>query len=184
MKSPNYFLIKPKADKRYNNTVDLAGIEVLVSNSIEDGLKTNREGVVVETPIGYNGDVKKGDTIIVHHNTFRLMRNQRGEMVNSMKHIKDNLFYTDDYYLRIDKNEVKSSRFPYVFMKPIIVDDELLGTIEHQNIGEVVFDNPKLNEIGIKNGNRYTFKDFRNVVFEIDGEKYFRMKYKDLLTEI
>lgn len=184
MKSPNYFIITPKDNKRYNNTKKVGDVDLVISNSIEDGHDTNREGVVVETPIGYQGDVKKGDTLIVHHNTFRLMRNQRREMVNSMKHIKDDLFYTEDYYLRIDKDGNKSSRFPYVFLKPIVQDDFIHGNREQDNIGELVFDNKELNDLGLVNGNRYTFKEFKNATYKIDDEVYFRMKYTDLLTEI
>lgn len=184
MRSPYYFLAKPLNGQRYNSTNNVGGKDIVVSNSIEDSQNTNREALVIETPIGYKGNVEKGDVLIVHHNTFRLMRNQRGQMVNSMKHIKDDIFYFDDYYLRIDKNGKKESRFPYVFMKPIVQDDFVHGKREQDNIGEVVFDNKELNNLGIYNGNRYTFKDFRNTRFNVDGVDYYKMDYKDILTEI
>jgi len=183
MNSPNYFIITPKGE-RYNNTKKIGDTEILVNNNIEDGHKTNREGIVVATPMGYNGDVEVGDTIIVHHNTFRLMRNQRGVLVNSAKHIKDNLFYADTYYLRIDKEGNKYSANPYVFLKPIVIDDFIHGYKEHDNIGEVVFTNSKLEDIGITKGNKYLFKNYRNVRYDIDGETYYRMKFDDLVAEI
>lgn len=182
--SPNYFLVKPKNDKRYKNTESVNGTDIIVSNSIEDGLNTNREAVVFQTPIGYDGDVEKGDTLIVHHNTFRLMRNQRGVMVNSMKHVKDDIFYIDNYYLRIDKDGNKHSKFPYLFLNPVVEDDLIYGEKERDSVGVVAFTNPELESMGIKVGNKYLFKDFGKAKYNIEGEYYIRMEYKDLLAII
>jgi len=73
MKSPFYFIVKPLKGRRYDNTKKIAGLELVVSTSEEDHKFSNRYAEVVELPIGYTGEVKVGDTLLVHHNVLKFI---------------------------------------------------------------------------------------------------------------
>ena len=63
MKSPHSFLVTPIDNKRYVNTKEIGGIDFIISTSEENHKASNRFATVVETPLGYKGEVKKGDTL-------------------------------------------------------------------------------------------------------------------------
>ena len=48
------------------NIKKIEGLDLILDNSEESVSFSNREAVVVETPIMYNGPVEKGDTLLVH----------------------------------------------------------------------------------------------------------------------
>ena len=64
MKSPFYFIIEPEKNRRYDNTMDIGDIEFITSVSKEDFKFSNRVGIVQETPIGYKGEIEKGDKVL------------------------------------------------------------------------------------------------------------------------
>ena len=68
MKSPHYFIAKPINGRRYDNKKNIDGIDVITSVSEEDHKSSNRNAEVIEVPIGYEGPIKKGYTLLVHHN--------------------------------------------------------------------------------------------------------------------
>ena len=70
MKSPFYFIVKPVAGKRYNNTKKIAEIDFITSSSEEDYKFSNREALVQQLPLNYQGDIRISDTLLVHHNVF------------------------------------------------------------------------------------------------------------------
>ena len=51
------FIITPKKNRRYNNTKSIAGTEIITNTSQEDHRFSNREGVVVNVPKNYKGDI-------------------------------------------------------------------------------------------------------------------------------
>ena len=71
MRSPFYFIVKPLEGKRYKNSKKIGGIDFLTSTSEENHLASNREAVVVSTPVNYSGDIETGDILLVHHNVFK-----------------------------------------------------------------------------------------------------------------
>ena len=54
MKSPYMFIVKPVDGKRYANTKEVGGKEILISTSQEDHIHSNRFAEVIETPIHYD----------------------------------------------------------------------------------------------------------------------------------
>jgi hypothetical protein len=50
MKSPFYFIVKPKDGKRYDDERN----GIIISTSKEDYKASTREAVVIETPIGWS----------------------------------------------------------------------------------------------------------------------------------
>ena len=63
MRSPFYFIVQHIDDKRYNNTKDIGDVSFITSTSEENHKASNRQGVVMSTPIGYKGDKKIGDVL-------------------------------------------------------------------------------------------------------------------------
>ncbi len=96
MKSPFYFIVKPINNKRYNNTKSIDGVNLITSTSIENHIYANREAVVVSTPIGYEGEIETGDTLLVHHNVFKYYNDIKGRQKSGKSFFKDDLFFLDD----------------------------------------------------------------------------------------
>ena len=104
MKSPFYFIAKPKKGKRYDNTKDIAGVEFILSTSEEDYKFSNRYADVVELPLGYTGPIEIGDTLLVHHNAFKFYNDMRGRQKSGKSFFKDDLFFIEtDQFLCIRK---------------------------------------------------------------------------------
>ena len=61
MRSPYDFIVKPIDGRRYDNTKEIGGVELITSTSDEDHTSANRFGEVIATPIGYEGPIKIGD---------------------------------------------------------------------------------------------------------------------------
>ena len=59
MKSPDQFIVKSAFNKRYNNTREIGGVDFVVSSSQEDHKFSSREAIVIETPLKYEGPIKK-----------------------------------------------------------------------------------------------------------------------------
>jgi len=59
MRSPKDFIVKPVKGRRYDNTKNIGGKDILVSTSEEDYKFSNRLAIVQEVPLGYTGPEKK-----------------------------------------------------------------------------------------------------------------------------
>ena len=57
MQSPHSFIVKPLQDRRYNNTKNIGGIDFIINTSEEDVAFSNRQAIVLETPLNYNGPI-------------------------------------------------------------------------------------------------------------------------------
>ena len=78
MRSPFYFIVEPVNHKRYDNTTNIGDVEFITSTSQEDFKFSNRMAKVISTPINYKGEVSVGDTVVVHHNVFKIQYDMRG----------------------------------------------------------------------------------------------------------
>ena len=88
MKSPFSFLVKAYNERRYDNIKKVGGIDLVTSVSKEDHVSSNRFAVVEETPINYCGPIKKGDTLLVHHNVFKYYYDMRGREKSGKSFLK------------------------------------------------------------------------------------------------
>ena len=70
MKSVQNFIIKPLGD-RYNNKLKVGDKDLIVNTDIYEHKFVNRCAKVIEIPRVGETPIKKGDTVIVHHNVFR-----------------------------------------------------------------------------------------------------------------
>ncbi len=178
MKSPFYFIVEPVKNRRYNNTIDIDGVDFITSTSKEDFKFSNREGVVIETPSNYKGPIKKGDKLLVHHNVFKYYNDMRGRERSGKSFLKDNTFFVDDtqYFAYNNGVEWRSVR-NCCFVKPVEKKDFYLfklGTDEPLT-GELVIDNEELKDMGLSVGDIVCFTPHSEYEFNVDGEVMYRM---------
>ena len=183
MKSPFYFLIKSKGN-HYNNEITLAGQKMIVNSSVAEHMHVNRFAEVLQTPTYYKGEIKKGDTIIVHHNVFRIYYDMKGRPRKSPNYFKGDVYIIDPYqfYLYHD-GENWNSVDDYGFVKPTEMEHKYLHEEGlEENTGYVTYSNKNLESIGIKKGSKVNFRKDSEYEFEINDEKMYRMSTRDICT--
>ena len=178
MKSPFYFIVKPKDGKRYDDERN----GIIISTSKEDYKTSTREAVVIETPIGYDGPVQIGDTVIVHHNTFKYYYDMRGREKSSWNYFRDDLFFIDDPYAYKHECDTWKGIGRYVFVSPVENDHTGITTIDAEKplVGTIKYANDEVLILGLKVGDMVTFEPESEYPFWIDGEKVYRMYTKNL----
>lgn len=186
MKSPFFFIVTPSKGRRYNNTKEIGGIEFITSTSEEDHKFSNREGIVIEVPLGYDGPIKKGYKLLVHHNVFKFYNDIKGARKSGRSFFKDDLFFIepDQFFLYHDGKEWHTYD-RYCFIKPISKEDSYIykNTKEEPLVGLVKFPNEYLISKGVNKGDKVCFQPDSEYEFEVDGEKLYRM-YDHQITMI
>jgi hypothetical protein len=185
MKSPFYFIVKPNKNKRYDNTVDFDGVEFISSTSKEDFKFSNREAIVVETPINYNGPVTVGDRILVHHNVFKYYNDMKGRERSGKSFLKDNLFFVDESQFFAYTNDSQNSWKcinDYCFVKPVATKDYYISKLcpEEPLYGIMEFTNSNLESLGVKKGDEVCFEPESEYEFTVDGNKLYRMYTRNI----
>ena len=179
MKSPFYFIVKPKNDRRYDNTKKIGDINFITSTSKEDHISSNRYAIVVSTPTNYTGPITAGDTLLVHHNVFKYYNDMKGNEKSGKSFFKDDLFFIDyDQFYMYKKNEEWKSHSKYCMIKPIKKEKNYyLKTHETEEslIGLVKYPNQYLISKGINKGDMVSFQPNSEYEFNVDGEKLYRM---------
>ena len=180
MRSPFHFLIKPLGGTRYKHTKEIAGVDVIVSSSQEDHTATNRYAVVIETPITYNGDIKKGDILIVHHNVFRKYYDMKGNEKSGPCFFMDDLYVIDNeqFFLYKDADSDKwIAPDPYCFVEPLIKEASLIedNNVYEKLLGKIKYINKELTSKGLMVGDIVSFQPESEYEFDVDGEKLYRM---------
>jgi len=183
IQSPFQFIISPANGKQYLDEITVAGKKLLISNSIENHEDVNRIGVVRQLPKNYKGNVKQGDLVVTHHNTFRISFNDKGVPLQSDHYIKDDLFaVTPDLIYLIIRNGEFIATDDYVFIEPIEEEKFLLGKVTLENIGIAKFINSEVKNQGVKVGDKIIFRKFANYLFEIFDFKLYMMKNSRVLA--
>lgn len=178
MKSPIFFIVKPKGDSQYVNNAD----NLLIRNtSIEDAKDVNRVGIVHAVPTIYNTIVDIGDEVVLHHNTFRITFNQKGIPVHSNSYISDNLYfvYPEMIYMVIKPNGEKISLDPFCFVTPMMEDGE-----EIPNVGTLKYGNKFTKENNLLEGTDLFLKEFSNYEFNFDNERLYRVRNNQILATV
>tara|TARA_Y100000310_G_C20561334_1_gene753202 strand:+ start:638 stop:1213 length:576 start_codon:yes stop_codon:yes gene_type:complete len=183
MRPPFQFLVRPQKGVRYDNTKTLGGKEFILSSSQEDHTTTNRFAVVVAVPITYQGEIKKGDTLLVHHNVFRKYYDMKGRERSGPSFFMDDLFLIDyDQFYLYKHGDSWQSADPYCFIKPIDKTQQTLDlhATEQELIGVIRYGNVTLSAKGIKEGDVVSFQPDSEYEFTVDGEKLYRMFTKNI----
>ena len=178
MRSPFNFIVQPLNNKRYNNTKQISGKEIITSTSEENHLASNRYGVVVSTPINYQGEIKPGDILLVHHNCFKFYNDMKGRRRSGKSYFMNDLFFIDnDQFYLYKKNDNWICHDRYCFVQPLEKQDSFLekNYKEEPLVGIMKYPNEYLSSKGVKKGDRVIFKPESEYEFEVDGEKLYRM---------
>lgn len=183
MKSPYYFIIEPKDGKRYANEKNIGGTDVLVSSSEEDHKNSNREGIVLSTPLGYDGPIKEGDTLLVHHNVFKFYNDMKGRRRSGRSFIFDNLFFVDDEQFFMYKSDGPwIPHGKYCFVKPIPPIETFMHNpcAEQELAGVIEYPNDYLIQNGVSVGDLVAFTPYSDYEFFVDGVKMYRVIDKEV----
>ncbi len=187
MQSPYNFIIKPVGGRRYDNIKE----GLIVSTSQEDHTVTNRFGIVENVPMGYNGSIHIGDTLLVHHNVFRKYYDMKGRERSGPSYVKDDLYvvYWDQFFLYKSKGRWLSHN-PYCFIRPLentamhYANFNAEAPSELFLVGEIAYINDELIKLGLKVGDKISFSPESEYEFEIDGEKLYRMFTKNICVKL
>ena len=182
MRSPIYFLIKPLDGKDYNNETESG---VITTTSVEDHNYTQRIAEVIKTPIKYNGVIRDGDKVVVHHNVFRTQYNNQGIPLPSRNHIKDDLYYLEEelIYMVVKDNGVKEAVFPFCFVSPLVGDVKFEGVKEVLNKAILKYPNKHLIEQGFIEDDIVFLKKDSEYEFNLFDEKLYMMKSNRILCK-
>ena len=160
MKSPFYFIAKPINGKRYDNTKSIGGIDFIISTSEEDHKFSNRFAEVFELPLGYNGPIEVGDTLLVHHNVFKYYNDVRGRQKSGKSFFKDDLFFIEtDQFFMYKKGSTWNAYDKYCFVKPIPATESYIKKpfTNEPLIGLMKYPNQYLIDQGINKGDMVCF---------------------------
>lgn len=183
MKSPFYFVVKPVNGRRYDNIKDIGGVKFITSTSQEDHKAANRFAEVVSVPNNYDGEIVPGDILVVHHNTFKIYYDMKGQERSGTSFLKDDLFFVDDdQYFMYKHDGVWKTHSKYCFIKPVKKKDSYVkkNGVYEPLIGEVVYTNDELRALGVNEGDEVSFEPDSEYEFVIDGEIMYRMFTKNI----
>ena len=174
------FIVRPKDGKRYANIND----GLIVSTSQEDHRFSQRVAEVVELPIKYDGPIKVGDLLLVHHNVFKFYYDMKGRQKSGRSFFKDDLFFVDHMqFFMYHDGDRWHAHDKYCFIKPVEKKESIIfkNVSEEPLIGTIRYINEQLEAFGLKEGDEISFKPDSDYEFTVDGEKLYRM-FTDNIT--
>lgn len=185
MVSPYFFIIKPKGSE-YLDEIEIAGQKIAINATLENHKNVNRFAEVVNVPSHYEGDISIGDTIVVHHNIFRIYYDMKGRPRRSPNYFRDDIYIIDTSQFYLFHNGAKwQSVEDYCFISPINKENKYLYEEgEEMHTGIVVYSNKKLNDLGVYDGDKVNFTKNSEYEFVINDQRLFRMNTKDICTVI
>jgi len=170
MKSVYNFVVKPKGE-RYNNTKKVGDSELILNTEIFNHHFTNREAIVISTPIIGNTDIKPGDTVIVHYNVFRRWHNVKGIEKNSRSYFDESTYFiTQDQIFLYKRNDKWIAPKGYCFVKPLKAVDQFNIESEKPLQGIV-----KYSDGTVEVNDLIGYKPKTECEFIIDGERMYRV---------
>ncbi len=187
MRSPTDFLVKPIDGKRYNNTKVIDGVEVYISVSDEDYTVSNREAEVIALPLNYEGPIKIGDTLLVHHNVFKFYNDTNGEKKSGKSYFRDGLYLIDDmqYYMYNNGNGWNAVG-RYNLLEPVKATKGILHKgFEHEPLqGRMRYPSPKMIAMGVKEGDVFIYTPQMASEYRVEGEDLLRLYDKHLTVKL
>jgi hypothetical protein len=129
-------------------------------------------------PNNYDGDIKIGDTLLVHHNVFKYYTDMGGKERSGKSFLKDGLFFVDFDQFFLYKTDGKwNTHGKYCFIKPVDMGEYYIHTsiTEQPLTGEVAYVNDELISLGVNEGDRVLFQPNSEYEFNVDGVKMYRM---------
>ena len=177
------FIVEPIGE-RYNNTIEVDNLKLILNTKIESYKFVNKTAKVISVPLAYKTVIKPGDHVIIHHNVFRRYYDIKGKEKNSSKYFKDNLYFCqpDQIYMYKKQNEWKSF-MDRCFVKPILNNDDLSLDKTKSLVGILRYGNSSLNELKIAPGDLVGYTPNSEWEFIIDNELLYCMKSNDIVIK-
>jgi signal peptidase I len=180
MKPLSLILVSPKDNNKYITSVKIGGFDFVVNGSEENYEYANREAIVKVLPHRYKGDLSVGDTIIVHHNTFRNHYDMTGGLQVSSSYFKGNLYAVEptEYFLYRKKESTEwIAHDRFCFVKPIKQIKGLIdkGVENEPLIGEMLYPNKYMSSLNVNKGDTVVFAPDSEYLFNIEGQKTYRI---------
>jgi hypothetical protein len=178
MQSPFNFIVKPLNGARYNNTKEVAGLQLIINTSEEDHKFSNRYAEVIEVPYKYDGPIQVGDTLLVHHNVFKFYNDMKGRQKSGRSFFRDDVFLIDADQFFMYKHDGQWNTYDrYCFIRPIAAIDSYIKKpfTDEPLMGEMVYPNEYLISQGVKVSDKVCFKPDSEYEFDVDGEKLYRI---------
>ena len=173
MKSFQNFVVTPKG-KRYNNTKNIEGSELILNTEIYNHQYVNREAKVISTPIAGHTDIQAGDTVILHHNVFRRWHNVKGVEKNSRSYFNENTYFVNyDQIFLYKKKDKWIAPKGYCFVIPLISTDKFNVEQEQPLQGIVKYSDGTVNV-----GELVGFTPNSQYEFIVDNERLYRVLSK------
>ena len=170
MKSVYNFVVTPKG-KRYNNTKKIGDSELIINTEIYNHQYTNREAIVISTPIIGDTNIKSGDTVVVHHNVFRRWHDVRGVEKNSRSYFNENTYFINkDQIFLYKRNQEWLAPKGYCFIKPLKAVDQFNIESEKPLQGVV-----KYSDGTVEVNDLVGFTPSSQYEFIVDGERLYRV---------
>jgi hypothetical protein len=170
MKSVYNFVVTPKGG-RYNNKKKVGDSELILNTDIYRHEFTNREAVVVSTPIIGDTDIKPGDTVVVHHNVFRRWNDVRGVERNSKSYFNEDTYFINHDQIFLYKRDDKwIAPKGYCFVTPLKATDKFNTESEKPLQGIV-----KYSDGTVEVNDLVGFRPNSEYEFIVDGERLFRV---------
>ena len=145
MKSVYDFIVKP-INGRYNNTVKIEDVDLVVNTRIEEFKNISKIAEVVALPLSIETDVKIGDKVVVHHNVFRRFYDIRGNEKNSRSFIKEDMYACSPE--QIYMYGANTAHLDYCFIKPLANHDIFITSKEKPLMGLLKYGNKELESLG------------------------------------
>jgi len=177
------FIVEPIGE-RYNNTIEVDNLKLILNTKIESYKFVNKTAKVISVPLAYKTVIKPGDHVIIHHNVFRRYYDIKGKEKNSSKYFKDNLYFCqpDQIYMYKKQNEWKSF-MDRCFVKPILNNDNLSLDKTKSLVGILRYGNSSLNELKIAPGDLVGYTPNSEWEFIVDNELLYCMKSNDIVIK-
>ena len=170
MKAPFDFVVEPKGN-RYNNTTKVGDKDLILNTEIYNHEFVNREAIVRSIPTAFKTDIKKGDTVIVHHNVFRRWHDVKGREKNSRSYFNENTYLIKENQIFLYKrNENWKAPKGYCFVQPIKQQDQFHLNLEQKCVGIVRYTDGEF-----KKEELVGFTPFSEYEFVIDGKRLYRV---------
>jgi len=188
MKMVENFLVR--LSKRFKDTIEVNGEELYLASKYNEFEHRVMEGEIVSVPMRDENIANKGDTLYFHHHV--VMDKGQGlvyedEKLFIVRYHPDTPYSSQAFAVK-DENGIRALS-GWVLLHPIEEEEELKSNTiqiisfkEKENKrGKVAFTNKVLEEAGIRVGDTVGFSKNSDYEIEIDGEKYWRMRFDDLL---
>lgn len=179
MRSVHDFIVKP-INGRYNNTVKVDDVDLIVNTRLEEFKSVNKLAEVVALPLSVKTDIKVGDKVVVHHNVFRRFYDIRGNEKNSRSFIKEDMYACSPE--QIYMYGANNTHLDYCFVKPILSDSIFSLEKEKPLMGVLKYGNKELVELGVNEGDLVSFRPTSEFEFVIDGELLYCMKLINIVA--